>query len=192
MSAQTDDEKAVLGAVVTDPGRWLPICTDIVTPIDFESESRRWLYQALVAAWSTTEGDFRPGPAYRELIWASYSRRFAVPPEIGAAWLDELEGHDYGNEPTFRWHCERLAARGAVRRVREVIGRWYVAVSEAALAPGVIEVTAKDVQPQDARDLLAGLLRDVRAAVKGAAVMPERAGSGPEPTRERTPDGVDG
>lgn len=172
-----DDEAAVAGGIVADPEKAVPYAWATLRPDDFEDEAYRWLFGLLVEAWHRSEGIFEPGPHYREFIALMYARQFDLPQELGFVWLEELEGWDLG-DTAFRAYCDRLAAWGAVRRTREAVGRWYVAISNAGSGRGGVGVEPVSFRdPLSARDYLAGLLRAVRAAVRRAPVVAVRGKS---------------
>ncbi len=184
----TEDELVVAAGLAADPGATLEYAWLTLRPDDFGDDAYRWLFELLVETWHRSGGDFEPGPHYRPLLTHWYAREFAVPAAIGFAWLEELEAAALP-DVAFRFHAERLAAWGAVRRAREAVGRWYVALSNAGSmrqpwrgGAGERPLDFKDVP--SARKHLAGLLRDVRRAVRRCSVAPESARA----QRERVPE----
>ena len=167
------DELTVAAGLAANPGEALPYAWSTLRPSDFEDDGYRWLFGLLVETWHRSGGDFAPGPHYRPLIAHWYAREFSVPKAIGFAWLEELEAAALPNV-AFRFHADRLAARGAVRRTRDALGHWYTMISNAGSGrggAGGAPVAFKGAL--SARNHLAGLLRDVRAAVRRCPVAPE-------------------
>ncbi len=162
----TEDELAVAAGLAADPGETLPYAWATLRPDDFEDDGHRWLFKLLVEAWHRSGGDFAPGPRFRPLIAHWYAREFSLPAAIGFCWLEELEAAALP-QVAFRFHADRLAAWGAVRRTREALGRWYVAISNAGSGRGGVGSAPLDFRDVlSARNHLAGLLRDVRRAVR--------------------------
>ncbi len=204
----TDAERAVAGGMVGDP-RNIAYAWASLRPDDFEDPVHRWLFELLVEAWHRSSGTFAPGSRYRSLVGAMYAQEFDVPAAVAACWLEELEGWDLG-ETAFRCYVDELAARGAVRRVQHLLAGWYAAVTPLVVdgAPvmrwlnyvGAPQVRAYETAmrymrrleedesamlggappPQDVRSILAGLLREVRAAVRRAPMGGSATRSGAE------------
>ena len=175
----TDDELTVAAGLVANPGEALPYAWSTLRPGDFEDDGYRWLFWLLVETWHRSGGTFERFPDevsnYRPLIAHWYAHEFSVPKAIGFAWLEELEAAALPNV-AFRFHADRLAAWGAVRRTRDALGHWYTMISNAGSGrggAGGAPVAFKGAL--SARNHLAGLLRDVRAAVRRCPVAPESA-----------------
>ena len=173
----TEDELAVAAGLLAEPESSIEYAWASLRPDDFEDDGYRWLFGLMVEAWHRSGGTFTPGPHFRPLLAHWYAREFDVPKAIGFAWLEELEAAALPNV-AFRFHADRLAAWGAVQRTREQIGRWYMMISNAGSprygGVGETPVEFKDIP--SARNHLAGLLRDVRAAVRRCPVAPESGG----------------
>lgn len=199
-----EDELAVAAGLAADPGATLEYAWTTLQPTDFEDDACRWLFGLLVETWHRSGGDFEPGPRYRPLLAHWYAAEFDVPAAIGFVWLEELEAAALP-DVAFRFHAERLATRGALRRIREALATWYQAVTTLCVsgAPiphfaaypqagelqnatrfahrtqeGGTSVVGGDPPLQDVRGILAGLLKDVRAAVRRCPVAPENGRNG--------------
>lgn len=165
-----DDERAVAGGLVVEPERFALLARTTNRADDFQNESARMVYICMLA-----DGvKFTEPLHYRAALLTAYRREFHEPLENAASWLADLENWgDYAAcHGVFEWHSKNLAARGAVRRVREEIGRWYVKLTDAKRSGEVTPREFKDAA--QARSLLASLLRDLRKGMRSAPEMPTR------------------
>jgi len=137
---------------------------------DFEEPRAQLVYDALAHAWSGGEESLPA--AYEdacELVALCGSVRWRVP--VDEAWLavEYVMREAPWPAPRFVAACEELAAHAALRRVRVQVGEWYVRLSGGGPADyGPRE--GKDAL--DTRRVLAGLLSDIRAALRQA--QPEK------------------
>jgi hypothetical protein len=169
-------------ALAADPVTHLPFAWATLRPDDFEDGVGRWLFSELIEAWHLAGGDFSAGPHYLELLGHGYARRFGVSQEAGLAWSENLPRYDLP-----RWAFEHtallLASQGAIRRTRAAVGRWYEQLTQAAIditdrptwekQPYVVEPREYKDAPS-ARAALAGLLKEIRQAVRRAPEPPRR------------------
>jgi len=141
------------------PDENIPTAWGLCRSDDFEEPRCRVTYDALTHAWAVKGHTDWSLPALEmEVVALTAALRFRC--DMREAWgvigyiLEtppcEHPDHIGRRADCFRWHCEALATEGAVRRTRDVLGRWYMALTTLYIRGGDLDgVPLPDFMPYD-------------------------------------------
>ncbi len=179
----TTTDLAVASAMLVYPADCIPAAWGLLRSDDFTEPRSRVVYDSLVYAWAVRGQQEWPGSLAMEVVAITAALRFRcdMPEAFGVVgYVAQAPPCDHPDhvgrrEACFEAHCAALAADGALRRTREVVGRWYEELSGITRDGVVLPRLCRDP-----RSVLAGLLRDIRAALRRTPQAPREEGAVPE------------
>ena len=173
MTLLDDTELAVAGALVFRPERTCEPFFLFCRPEDCGRDDMRLVADAMMGLWHRRKGELVYCPGYLDPL------ADALGGIDGWGFLERLSDAMElpGGEAAL---CQHLAANGAVRRTRDVLGRWYTRLSDEYRVwrhseAGVTVTPRSFKDAPDARRHLAGLLREIRRELRGTVGQPEAA-----------------
>lgn len=155
-----ETERAVAGALVSEPGRLTDLAYAWLSERDFADERARFVVALVMETWHQAQGDVTPGPRWQALITAALVRRFGVSADEAGGWLsDTLDLAPAAcHRRLFEFHAQQLAGWRAMRET----ARLFRQVA-ARIEPGQSEGPREWVESRKA--LLKAALRDLERVV---------------------------
>lgn len=173
----TDAGLAVASAMLVYPESTIPLAWGLCRSDDFEEPRARVAYDALTHAWAEKGQQDWPAGLAGEVVALTAALRFRCDMSEAFGVVGYLVSEPYCGHPGHlgssaacaEAHCTELAADGALRRVRNEVGRWYEALSGVTRIGAVLPR-----QCRDPRSAVAGLLRDIRATLRRTPQAPQQ------------------